>query len=323
MLRLERSLSASRSVDAEPAARQTLSELHTFFCPSSIMYGLNRSGRSTKPAPLFHQRRSRTYRKSRVGTLIPFSWRNTRTWISRLPAIFVSRESGTLSSRASSPRPCGKENGSSRCPTSRNRLERSVKYSTTTCVTSPARCNLPRQAIMLADRIRDRYASNTDDQRIRLAWLVSSSMVTNRTPCALPGRWRTRMMPATSSREPSPHRGQFAATDDAALGQILPQETDGMATQAQPDAAVILHHLPTGGHRRQRHRRFGVRFGGSGVEQRQPLIRQAADRPQRLPPVQTEDLERVRLRQPLQRRDQERAAGARYPRSSDIPHHGA
>ena len=53
------------------------------------------------------------------------------------------------------------------------------------------------------DMTTRRFASNRSAHSTALAMPVSSSSVTNTTPLALPGRWRTRMRPATSTRAPS------------------------------------------------------------------------------------------------------------------------
>jgi hypothetical protein len=61
----------------------------------------------------------------------------------------------------------------------------------------------PRQPSIPAERISRRWRSNTEGQTIRLATLVSSSIVMNRTPLAEPGFCRTSTRPATVSRRPS------------------------------------------------------------------------------------------------------------------------
>ncbi len=73
-----------------------------------------------------------------------------------------------------------------------------------TWMTSPSRCTRPFIPIIAAaDMTVRRCASNRSGQRMPLAMPVSSSMVMNSTPLALPGFWRTRMIPATSTWRPS------------------------------------------------------------------------------------------------------------------------
>jgi hypothetical protein len=64
-----------------------------------------------------------------------------------------------------------------------------------------------------------RCVSNSDGQTTRLAMPVSSSMVMNMTPLALPGRWRTRTTPAASSRRLF---GVDAANDSAGNLPAMP-----------------------------------------------------------------------------------------------------
>lgn len=60
------------------------------------------------------------------------------------------------------------------------------------------------------------------------------------------------------------------------MRQILPQETDRVAAQAEFDAAVVFDDLPPGSHCRKSHRRLRMRFLRHAVEQRQAVIGQAA-----------------------------------------------
>ena len=155
----------------------------------------------------------------------------------------------------------------------------------------------------VADSTSRRCSSNTDGHRIRLAWPVSSSIVTNNTPRALPGRCRTRTMPATSTRLPSwiaPRSAQRMIR----RCQIVAQETDRMAAQAEP---ANDNPPPPGGLVIATRSTSGSASGSAGtvIEQRQPAVRQAADRPQRLAPVEAQRLERIGFGESLQCRDRQ------------------
>ena len=132
-------------------------------------------------------------------------------------------------------------------------------------------------------------------QTTRLAMPVSSSRVMNMTPLAEPGRWRTSTRPAASSQRPSraPHR--LGAGDDAA-GAAAPR------AGRRPDAAAASGR-DGGSPRPPRRRRSSAgarrpapstsgtisrlaRRGGG--EQRQGLVAQRPDRPERLAPGEAE-----------------------------------
>ena len=74
--------------------------------------------------------------------------------------------------------------------------------------------------------------------------------------------------------------------------QVLAQEADRMLAQGQADMAIVLDHLAAGRHRPQRHRglvnlRHDLGFARrGGGEQRQRLVAQRLDRPERLAPRQ-------------------------------------
>ena len=68
---------------------------------------------------------------------------------------------------------------------------------------SGSRWTMPCTAISRAPITILRCLSNTSGQTTRLAIPVSSSMVMNTTPFALPGRWRISTSPAIDSRLPS------------------------------------------------------------------------------------------------------------------------
>ncbi len=88
-------------------------------------------------------------------------------------------------------------------------------------------------------------------------------------------------------------RCEIGGTDDAARGEVVTQETDGMAAEGKTGAAVVLDDLAAGGHGGEFDRRFGIGFGGDGVEQRQAGVGEAADGPQRLAAVEPDCLEGV------------------------------
>ena len=79
-------------------------------------------------------------------------------------------------------------------------------------------------------------------------------------------------LPQTARGRGRPHR--VGAGDDPLAAEVIAQERDGVITQRQAEMAVVLHHLTTGGHRPERHRRLvGLRHGGcfqgrGGGEQR-------------------------------------------------------
>ena len=100
--------------------------------------------------------------------------------------------------------------------------------------------------------------------------------------------------------------------------QVAAQERDRVVAQRQADMAVVLDDLAAGGHRPQRHRRLvDLRHrrglaGRGGREQRQRLVAQRLDRPQRLAAGKAERRpEGVGLGEPDQARRPGRPRGAR------------
>ena len=122
-------------------------------------------------------------------------------------------------------------------------------------------------------------------------------------------------MPAVSSQRPSRLPHGLGAGDDAPGAQIGAQEGDGMLAQREAEMAIVLDHLAAGGHRPERdgglidlRQRFGLARRGGG-EQRQRLVAQRLDRPERLAARQAERWpERIGFGETDQRRS--RNAGA-------------
>ena len=116
-------------------------------------------------------------------------------------------------------------------------------------------------------------------------------------------------MPATWTLSPSLKFLRRGRGDDAAPVELLAEEGERVAAQRELDGAIILDHLAALGHRRQRDLGLDpARLGGG--EQRQEGAAEAADPPQRLPPVEAEAMEGVGIGELLQRR--RRHAGARH-----------
>src|SRR5829696_7550700 len=124
----------------------------------------------------------------------------------------AARGSGPPPCFASSARPCGSRNGSSRSPTCPTKPERSVRCSAITWTTSPSRCTLPRHPIMRADRTSRRCRSNRDGQMMRFAMSVSSSsvMTANGYPSEFAERTFKQLEGFGSYGFPESHAASFA-----------------------------------------------------------------------------------------------------------------
>jgi hypothetical protein len=98
--------------------------------------------------------------------------------------------------------------------------------------------------------------------------------------------------------------------------QVFAQKGDGVSPKGQPDMAVILDHLAARRHWAERNNGFmnlghkRILAGGSGCEQRERLVAQCLDRPQRFAPGKFQGgLEGIGLRK-LDKR------GGRHPGAS-------
>lgn len=82
------------------------------------------------------------------------------------------------------------------------------------------------------------------------------------------------------------------AGNDAASGQVLPQEGDRVPAQGQPRAAIVGDDLAAFRHRIQWHgglielRHRHCLAGGRRCKQRQRLVAESFDMPERLPPFE-------------------------------------
>ena len=221
-------------------------------------------------------------------------------------AVGRARQRGRRGSRGSWPPLRAPSAGPGRCgkciaPTAASRGVRSSSRSVTMWMTLPSRCSVPWIATIAAARMIRRCASKMRCQTIALAMPVSSSRVMKVT-LPLPGRWRTRTMPATWTLSPSFSSREPAAGRDPAPLQLRAQEGERMGAQRELDGAIILDHLAALGHRRQRH------FGLLRRAPRRRRTRAAAPPPsprtrhKRLAPVEAERLEGIGVGELLQRR---------------------
>ena len=77
---------------------------------------------------------------------------------------------------------------------------------------------------------------------------VSSSSVTNRTPLADPGRWRTSTSPADGDAATITRCAEIARRHVTVGREVPSQECHGVRAQRQSPAAIILNDLTAGRH---------------------------------------------------------------------------
>ena len=112
---------------------------------------------------------------------------------------------------------------------------------------SSSRWTRPCTAISRAPITILRCLSNTSGQITRLATPVSSSMVMNTTPLALPGRWRISTRPAIDRRLPSRTDLTCSAVTNFCARIMFAQEVHRMRFQAQADGLVVVHDMLASG----------------------------------------------------------------------------
>ncbi len=102
--------------------------------------------------------------------------------------------------------------------------------------------------------------------------------------------------------------------------QLRTQEGERMGAERELHGAIILDHLAARGQRRQRHLGLLPPRLGEGEERQRLAAAQPANPPERLPPVEPERLEGVRVGELLERRRRHARAGPDDRRSRRRAH---